>query len=55
MALLVTQICLGVATMRLHLQVEPLTVAHHTVAALLLSVLVAFSILAHRNAYEVKL
>ncbi len=55
MALLVIQILLGVATMRLHLQVEILTVAHHTVAALLLSFLVAFSILAYRNASEVKI
>jgi len=53
--LLVLQILLGVATLRLHLQVEPLTVTHHTIAALLLSVLVSFSILAQRGPLEVKL
>ncbi len=37
------QVILGVATYRLHLQVEPLTVAHQTIGALLLGVLVAFS------------
>ena len=37
------QIVLGVATYRLHLQVEPLTVAHQTIGAALLGVLVAFS------------
>lgn len=43
------QILLGVATLRLHLQVEPLTVAHHTVAAALLASLVAFSALSVRD------
>jgi cytochrome c oxidase assembly protein subunit 15 len=55
MGLLISQIILGVATLRLHLQVEVLTVSHHIVAALLLSTLVAFSILAQRNCEEVKL
>ncbi|PSF38346.1 heme A synthase [Aphanothece hegewaldii CCALA 016] len=37
------QILLGVATLRLRLQVEPLTVAHHTVGATLFGILVAFT------------
>lgn len=47
--IVVLQILLGVATLRLHLQVEPLTVAHHTVGATLLSVLVAFTVLSIRD------
>ena len=47
--LLVLQILLGVATFRLHLQVEPLTVAHQTVGAALLGVLVGFTVLAIRD------
>jgi cytochrome c oxidase assembly protein subunit 15 len=37
------QIGLGIATYYLHLQVEPLTVAHHTLGAALLGTLVAFT------------
>lgn len=48
--LVLAQIGLGVATFYLRLQVEPLTVAHQTIGALLLGVLVAFSALAHRDA-----
>lgn len=47
--LLVLQILLGVATLRLHLQVEPLTVAHQSIGAALLGVLVAFTVLALRD------
>ncbi|MCL1466467.1 COX15/CtaA family protein [Argonema galeatum] len=47
--LLVCQIALGVATLRLHLQVEPLTVAHQAVGATLLGSLVAFAVLAWRD------
>ncbi len=43
------QILLGFATFRLHLQVEPLTVAHQGVGATLLGVLVAFTVLALRD------
>ncbi|WP_013325006.1 COX15/CtaA family protein [Gloeothece verrucosa] len=43
------QVFLGVATLRLHLQVEPLTVAHHTVGATLLAVLVAFTVFSLRD------
>ncbi len=48
-ALLVLQILLGVATFRLHLQVEPLTVAHQAVGAALLGALVTFTVLALRD------
>jgi cytochrome c oxidase assembly protein subunit 15 len=47
--LLALQILLGVATFRLHLQVEPLTVAHQFIGAALLGVLVAFTVLAMRD------
>jgi cytochrome c oxidase assembly protein subunit 15 len=47
--LLGLQILLGVATFRLHLQVEPLTVAHQAVGAALLGVLVGFTVLAMRD------
>lgn len=47
--LLLIQILLGVATLRLHLQVEPLTVAHHLVGASLFGTLIAFSTLALRD------
>ena len=43
------QIILGVATLKLHLQVEPLTVTHQAVGASLLGVLVAFTVLAIRD------
>ena len=47
--LLILQVVLGVATFRLHLQVEPLTVAHQAVGAALLGSLVAFTVLALRD------
>lgn len=50
-SLLVLQIILGVTTFRLRLQVELLTVAHQAVGAALLGTLVAFSVLAWRDAY----
>jgi heme a synthase len=42
-ALLVVQILLGVATFKLHLQVEPLTVIHQAIGALLLGTLVVLT------------
>ena len=51
--IVVLQVLLGVATFRLHLQVEPLTVAHHTVGAALFGTLVALTTLALRES-EVK-
>jgi cytochrome c oxidase assembly protein subunit 15 len=50
--LVVLQIVLGIATFKLHLQVEPLTVTHQAVGATLLGVLVAFTVLSMRD-YEV--
>ncbi|AFZ28047.1 uncharacterized protein required for cytochrome oxidase assembly [Cylindrospermum stagnale PCC 7417] len=47
--LLILQLLLGVATFRLHLQVEPLTVSHQAVGASLLGTLVAFTVLALRD------
>jgi cytochrome c oxidase assembly protein subunit 15 len=47
--LLIVQLLLGVATFRLHLQVEPLTVTHQAVGAALLGTLVAFTVLAWRD------
>ena len=47
--LLILQILLGVATFRLHLQVEPLTVSHQAVGAALLGTLVVFTVLALRD------
>ena len=46
---LIAQLILGLATFRLHLQVEPLTVAHQAVGAALLGTLIAFSVLAWRD------
>jgi cytochrome c oxidase assembly protein subunit 15 len=48
-SLVVLQILLGIATFRLRLQVEPLTVAHHTVGVALLGTLVAFTVLTLRE------
>jgi cytochrome c oxidase assembly protein subunit 15 len=48
-ALVVLQILLGVATFKLRLQVEPLTVAHQAIGAALLGTLVAFTVLALRD------
>ncbi len=42
--LLVSQILLGVATFRLHLQVEPLTVMHQSIGATLLGTLVVLTV-----------
>jgi cytochrome c oxidase assembly protein subunit 15 len=47
--LLSVQIVLGIATLQMHLQVEPLTVTHHTVGAALTVSLVAFTVLAWRD------
>lgn len=48
--LLVLQVVLGVATFWLHLQVALLTVAHQAIGATLLGALVAFTVLALRDA-----
>ena len=48
-SLLILQILLGLATFRLHLQVEPLTVSHQAIGAALLGTLVVFTVLALRD------
>jgi heme a synthase len=50
--LLLLQVGLGIATFRLHLQVEPLTVCHQVIGACLLGSLVRFTVLAWRDAHE---
>jgi heme a synthase len=47
--LLLLQILLGLATFRLHLQVEVLTVSHQAIGAALLGTLVCFTVLAWRD------
>ena len=47
--LLILQLVLGLATFRLHLQVEPLTVCHQAVGAALLGTLVCFTVLSLRD------
>ncbi|MGK7962602.1 COX15/CtaA family protein [Crocosphaera sp.] len=47
--IVVVQVLLGVATFYLHLQVEPLTVTHHTVGAALFATLVALTTLGMRD------
>lgn len=47
--LLLLQVLLGIATFRLHLQVELLTVCHQAVGAALLGTLVCFTVLALRD------
>ena len=51
-ALVSLQILLGVATFKLHLQVEPLTVTHQLVGASLLGVLIALTVLAMRDSAD---
>ena len=53
-ALVSLQILLGIATFKLHLQVEPLTVTHQAVGASLLGVLIAFTVLAMRDKTTIK-
>jgi heme a synthase len=47
--LVITQILLGIATFKLHLQVEPLTVTHHSVGVALFGVLVALAVFSWRD------
>ncbi|MEM8614678.1 MAG: heme A synthase [Cyanobacteria bacterium P01_H01_bin.105] len=49
LGLLMLQLVLGLATFRLHLQVEPLTVCHQAVGAALLGTLVCFTVLSLRD------
>lgn len=48
-ALVLLQIALGIATLKLRLQVEPLTVCHQTIGAALLGCLLSFTVLAIRD------
>ena len=48
-AALLTQIALGILAYKLHLQIEPLTVAHQSVGAILLGLLVAFTLFVCRD------
>ncbi len=47
--LLLVQLIVGFATFRLHLQVEPLTVCHQAIGAILLGILVVFTVLSLRD------
>ncbi len=51
---LLAQASLGVAALRLRLQVEPLTVSHQLVGATLLGLLISFTIIAWRDQSEAK-
>jgi heme a synthase len=53
--LLLAQVILGVATFRLHLQVELLTVSHQAIGAALLGTLVCFTVLALRDRHQAAL
>jgi cytochrome c oxidase assembly protein subunit 15 len=48
-SLLVLQIALGIATFKLRLQVESLTIAHQAIGAVLLGSLITFTVLAFRD------
>lgn len=52
-SLVLLQILLGVATFKLRLQVEPLTVSHQAIGAALLGTLVTFTVLALRDALPI--
>lgn len=53
--LLLLQLLLGLATFRLHLQVELLTISHQAIGAALLGTLVCFTVFAFRDAGVTKL
>lgn len=52
MGLLILQVLVGISTLRLHLQVVGLTVAHQAIGASLLGTLVVFSVIALRDRYQ---
>ena len=52
-SLVVLQIGVGIATLKLRLQVEPLTVSHQAIGALLLGTLVAFTVLGLRDRHQI--
>lgn len=47
--LLLTQVAIGFATYKLHLQIEPLTIAHQSVGALLLGSMICLTVLSSRH------
>ena len=51
--ILLSQIVLGILAYKLHLQIEPLTVAHQSVGAMLLGALLAFSLVVWRDSTPV--
>ena len=50
--LVISQVAIGYATYKLHLQVEPLTIAHQATGAALLGSLVCFTVLAFRDSRQ---
>jgi cytochrome c oxidase assembly protein subunit 15 len=52
--LLALQVCLGVTTLRLKLQLPLVTIAHQLIGALLLGILVAFTVFAFRDRFQSK-
>ncbi|TYQ30704.1 COX15/CtaA family protein [Pseudanabaena sp. UWO310] len=50
--LVLSQVAIGYATYKLHLQVEPLTIAHQAIGSALLGTLVCFTVLAFRAANQ---
>jgi cytochrome c oxidase assembly protein subunit 15 len=50
--LIIAQVAIGYATYKLHLQVEPLTIAHQATGAALLGSLVCFTVLAFRDSRQ---
>jgi cytochrome c oxidase assembly protein subunit 15 len=50
--LVIAQVAIGYATYKLHLQVEPLTIAHQATGAALLGSLVCFTVLAFRDSRQ---
>ena len=50
--LLVAQLAVGLATYKLHLQVEPLTVTHQAIGAALLGTLLSYTVLAWRLRFQ---
>jgi heme a synthase len=53
LGLLILQVGIGISTLRLHLQVEWLTVSHQAIAAALFGTLIVFSVLALRDRNQV--
>lgn len=54
-ALLLLQVILGISTFRLHLQIEPLTVAHQAIGAMLLGALICFTVFGWRDVHQASL